>query len=63
MDFISPSVVLASDANRSALIDMELANLTKDVEEKIPFRQDKKTESNFSVIKENKDVEELATDR
>ena len=34
-DFGDPvSIMLASDANRSALIEMELANLTKDIDEK-----------------------------
>jgi hypothetical protein len=42
---------------------MELANLTKDVEEKIPFNHDKKRESSFSVVKEILNDEELATDR
>jgi hypothetical protein len=62
MDFHLPSIVLASEANRSALIDMELANLEKDVEEKIPFYTEKKQVSSFTVIKEKID-EEVATER
>ena len=62
MDFHLPSIVLASEGNRSALIEMELANLAKDVEEKIPFYTEKKQVSSFNVIKEKLE-EELATER
>jgi hypothetical protein len=63
MEFHLPSIVLASEANRSALIEMELANLTKEVEEKIPFYTEKKKGSSIKVDKEKIDEEELATDR